>query len=56
MLQTILYFCADCGSLLRTEEFECENCGNNTSDRSDRIEGAFSEDEAAKLFKVNCKD
>ena len=54
----ILDFCASCGVLLPSgigleEKPECENCANPVKNKGARIQGEFSEPEAARLLKIN---
>ena len=53
-IQVILSFCSNCGVLLREglgneERPSCENCNSTLTNRSKRVEGSFSEEEAERL-------
>lgn len=50
----ILDFCGHCGSLLspglgRNRNPTCENCGEDVTSRTNRIQGTFDAEEAKKL-------
>ena len=53
----ILTFCAGCGALLSAglgleEAPTCDNCGADVKEREARIEGEFTEGEAARLVEL----
>ncbi|KKM04988.1 hypothetical protein LCGC14_1758640 [marine sediment metagenome] len=57
----ILDFCASCGVLLPSgggleENPWCSNCAISTKNRGARIQGEFSEPEAARLLRINFGD
>ena len=57
-MKVILSFCANCSVLLPSAlglgyDSKCQNCGEATLGVGKRIEGEFSETEAARLHKIN---
>ena len=57
-MKVILSFCANCSVLLPSglgleHDSRCQNCGEATLGVGKRIEGEFSETEAARLQKLN---
>jgi predicted RNA-binding Zn-ribbon protein involved in translation (DUF1610 family) len=59
-IKWILDFCGSCGTMLEDKApdglprtlFVCPNCTTNTKDRSSRIQGVFTHEEAMRLRKA----